>query len=52
MSLGIFDQGPTEVVVPPEAEKPKAVGRVLGLVKDSETSAPIAGATIRLPRAR
>ena len=47
MSLGIFDQGPREVVAAPEPEKPK-VGRVLGVVKDAETSAPVAGATIRL----
>jgi outer membrane protein OmpA-like peptidoglycan-associated protein len=46
-SFGLFEKGPKEVFVPPEADT-TAYGRVLGKVVDGESNAPIGGAIVRV----
>jgi outer membrane protein OmpA-like peptidoglycan-associated protein len=48
VSFGIFEKGPKEVFVPPEAEVTTYYGRVLGKVTEADTGVPIGGATVRV----
>lgn len=48
MSFGVFEKGPQEVFVPPDADVALGNGRVLGKVVEAETGAPIASAIVKM----
>lgn len=46
-SFGLFEKGPQEIFVSPDAET-VATGRVLGVVVEDDSGLPISGATVKL----
>jgi len=47
-SFGLFEKGPQEIFVSPDAAPAAATGRVLGMVVEDDSGLPIAGATVKL----